>query len=85
MSMVLDIFYLMASLAKPATVELSELCEVGGWVCPCSARVVLMGMAYLPLRKVAPISSSVAEAVTLEKILERVKMGPLMDDSPEGG
>ena len=75
----------MASLGKPAAVELSTRSGVGSWACKISARVVRMGIASWPLRKVAPISASAAEAMTLEIILERVKMGSLMIDSPEGG
>ena len=37
------------------------------------------------LSKMAQILASAADAMTLERILERVKMGILMADSLEGG
>ena len=68
----------MASLAKTEAVEFSKRSRVGGWACPRSARVVQMGMASWPLIKVAPILDLAAEAMALERRLERVKMGPLI-------
>ena len=59
----------MAPLAKPAVVGLYTLSRVGGRACTSSASVVQMRMASWPLRKVAPILASAAEAMTLEIIL----------------
>ena len=75
-------FCLMASLSKPAEVELSKRHGLGSWAFLSLERVIRMGMDSWPLRKLSPILASAAEAMTLERILERVKMGPLMSDSP---
>ncbi len=45
MSMALERFCLIVSLAKPAAVELSVCIGVGGWGWPSSLRVVRRGMA----------------------------------------
>ena len=85
MSMALNLFFLIASLEKPVAVELSKRSRVGGQTCLRLTWVVQIVMASWPLIKLAPISASAGEAIALERISERVKMGPLMVDSPEGG
>ena len=61
-------FFFNGVIGKPVAVKLSTWSRLGGWACRSSARVVQMGMASWPLRKVAPILASAAEAMTLERI-----------------
>ena len=78
-------FLFDGAIEKPAAVGLSTQIKVGGWVCLSSARVVRIRMASWPLMKLAPILASAAEAMILEIILEIVKRGLLIADSPDGG
>ena len=57
---------------------LSTCMGVGGWVYPSSSRVVKIDKAYLAFRKVAPISASDAEDMTVLMIWHRVRMEPLL-------
>ena len=65
------------SLVKPSAVELSTHMGVAGCGWPSSVRVVRMGIASCPLMKVAPISASAADDMTLLMIFDTVWMGLL--------
>ena len=74
MSIAFDRFCLMVLFANPTAVVLSTCMEVGGWGFPSYSRVVRIGKAYLAFRKVAPISASAAEDITILMIWHRVWM-----------
>ena len=57
---------------------LSTCMGLGGWGCPSSSRVVRIGKASLAFRKVAPISASAAEDMTVLMIWHRMWMAPLL-------
>ena len=75
MSIAFDRFYFIVSFAKPTDVVLSTCMGVGVWGCPSSLRVVRIGKAYLAFRKVAPISVSTAEDMTVLMIWKAVVGG----------
>ena len=54
--------------------------RVEGWVCPSSLSVVRIGKSSLAFRKVAPISASVSEYMTVLMIWNRAWMAPFLMD-----
>ena len=78
MSIAFDRFCLVVPFAKPADVVLSACMGVGVWGCPNSSRVVRIGKASLSFRKVALISASAAEDMTVLMIWHMVWMAPLL-------
>ena len=69
---------MMVLLTKPNAVVLSTLMVVGVWEYPISLSVVCIGKSPFALRKVVPISASVAEDMTLFIRWHRVWMDPLL-------
>ena len=66
--MALKRFCLMVSFENPTAVELSNCMSVAGWRWPSSRTSVWMSTAFCPLIKVAPISDSAADPMTLDMI-----------------
>ena len=58
-------FLLDSIVYKPTAVVLSNCMGVGGWGCPSSSRFVRIGKASLAFIKVATISDSAAEEMTV--------------------
>ena len=77
MSIALDRFCFIVSLAKPAAVELSVCLGVGGCGCSSSMSVVQMGTMSWALTNSAPTSDSAAEAMMFLRMGQTVWMGPL--------
>ena len=65
MSIDFNRFCLIVLFSKPTAVVLSTCMGVEGWGCPSSSKVVGIGKASLTFRKVAPISDSCAEDITV--------------------
>ena len=65
MLIALDRLCFMVSFTNPIAVELSTCIGVGGWGCPISSSATRSGTASFVARKVAPISASIAELMTL--------------------
>ena len=68
----------MALFSNPTDVVLSTCMGVGGWICLSSSSVVRIGMASLDFRKVALISASAAEDMTVLMRWHRVWMDPFL-------
>ena len=78
MSIAFDCVCLIVLFANRTAVLLSTCMGVGGWGCLSSLRVVKIGEAYLAFRKLAPISASATEDMTVLMIWHRVWMAPLL-------
>ena len=85
MLIALDQFCLMESLSNPSSVELLGRRGAAGCGWSSSRRVVQIGTASWPLMKLAPISASEAEAITLLMVFDTVKIVPLRVVSVQGG
>eukprot|EP00957_Ditylum_brightwellii_P148650 11316941-Ditylum_brightwellii.AAC.1 len=66
-------------------VELSVIASVGSWGWPISSRTKQSSSPLQVLRNKAPISASVAEAMTVHNILHTVWTGPLSGTGAVGG
>ena len=83
MSMALLLFCLTVSFAIPAAHFLLVTMGVGGWGCPISSSVVRSVAASLTLRKSAPISALLTEAITFVSTVLSIWMPPLVGGRSE--
>ena len=72
----LERFWRMLPASMLWEVALSVLIEVGGCGWVISFRVVRMGTACWPLSKIAPVSASAADAMTVRMVWHLVRICP---------
>lgn len=78
MSMALEQHWRTVKLTTPVVVELLAWIGVGGWGRPSISRIVQMPVASFAFTNNAPIlASAVADAMTLQSMMEVVWRGPL--------
>ncbi len=75
-----DCWHLMVLFAIPTAVKLLQCIGVGGCGCPISSSMSLKIVACLQLRKSAPSSASVADAMTKRSMAHKVKKCPIHFD-----
>ena len=85
MSIDLERFCLMLSLAMPVAVALSVTIGVASCGWPSSSRVYLSGMASWPLINSPASSASAALAKTFQIILHGMEIAPLRGGSAPSG